>query len=255
MIRIVLLGAGNVATHLIKAFSASSETEIIMAYNRSKTGLKHLDSTLKTTSDIDTLPEADCYIIAVPDDAVAKLSHSLPFSGKLVVHTSGSVNLQETDAKNRRGVFYPLQTFSKNREVDFSEIPICLEAEDETDYNLLKKMASAISVKQYQIDSAQRKQLHLAAVFVCNFVNYLYHTGYQITAENNISFDILKPLIQETASKIEKATPAEMQTGPAKRNDKKTMEKHLEALTLPEHKEIYTLLSQAIINTYGGKEL
>src|SRR5690606_5952959 len=135
---------------------------------------------------------------SVPDDAVAELSELLTFSGKLVAHTSGSVAMHELSSKNRRAVFYPLQTFSKNKAVDFSKIPVCLEAEEEKDLALLEKIAESISKDIFIINSNQRQQLHLAAVFVCNFVNHLYRIGNEITEENQLPFDILKPLIKET---------------------------------------------------------
>lgn len=255
MIRIVILGTGNIGTHLVAAFENVSAIEVIQVYNRSEAGLKNLRFRGNKTTQLDQLLEADCYLIAVADDAVAPLSESLPFKNRLVVHTSGSVAMSELNAKNRSGVFYPLQTFSKNRKVYFNEIPLCIEAANHTDLETLKTMSRTISSAVYEINSEKRKQLHLAAVFVCNFVNHLYHIGHDITKKNALPFSILKPLIKETALKIERDTPAEMQTGPAKRNDINTMQKHLETLDIPIQKELYTLLSQAITQTYGREKL
>ncbi len=255
MIRIVLLGAGNVASHLAEAFITSDAIELLQIYNRSETALLPFKEKVKITTSLTELEDADCYIISIADDSIAELSHELPFSGKLVVHTSGSVTMEEPDPKNRRGVFYPLQTFTKNQPIDFSEIPICLEAETEEDGILLEKISNAVAGKIYFINSEQRKKMHLAAVFVCNFVNHLYHIGYEITAENNIPFEILKPLIKETSRKIENAIPSEVQTGPAKRNDKKIIAKQLESLHLQEHKDVYSLLTNAITDYYGRKKL
>ncbi len=255
MIRIVLLGAGNVASHLAETFLASGDVELLQIYNRTETSLFPFKGKVKTTTSLAELADADVYIISIADDGIATLSDALLFSGKLVVHTSGSVAMEELNPKNRCGVFYPLQTFSKNQSVDFSEIPICLEAENEEDGILLEKLSNAIAGKSYFINSEQRRKMHLAAVFVCNFVNHLYHIGYEITSENNIPFDILKPLIKETARKIENAIPSEVQTGPAKRNDKKIIAKQLETLHLQEHKDIYNLLTNAITEYYGRKKL
>lgn len=249
MIRVVLLGAGNVATHLAKAFLVSENVDLIQIYSRSESSLLPFQEKVETTTSLSGLEDADCYIISVPDDAVAGLSESLPFSEKLVAHTSGSVAMNELSPKNSRAVFYPLQTFSKNKAVDFSEIPVCLEAENEKDLALLQQIAGSVSENTFIINSNQRRELHLAAVFVCNFVNYLYQVGNEITEENQLPFDILKPLIRETARKIEHASPKAMQTGPAKRNDIKTIEKHLNQLKSPEHKEIYALLTKAIKNS------
>jgi len=255
MIRIVILGTGNIGSHLLAAFENVSAIEVVQVYNRSEEGLREIRFRGSKTTQLDQLVEADCYIIAVPDDAVSQISDALPFENRLVVHTSGSVALSELNPKNRQGVFYPLQTFSKNRKVYFNEVPFCLEASDKKDIETLKTMARTISSAVFEIDSEKRKHLHLAAVFVCNFVNYLYHIGYEITEKNELPFSILKPLIKETAAKIDRDTPMEMQTGPAKRNDTTTMKKHLDLLDTPIQKELYKLLSQAITQMYGREKL
>ena len=151
---------------------------------------------------------------------------------------------------NNYGVFYPLQTFSKSRDIDFSTIPVCIEANTEKNYTLLNKLGNALSNDVRAVSSSQRKGLHLAAVFVCNFVNHLYAMGANVCKENDLPFEVLKPLILETANKVMGLHPSEAQTGPAKRNDKKTMKNHLKALDNKEHKKIYKLLSKAIKNTY-----
>jgi len=169
------------------------------------------------------------------------------------VHTSGGLTLHEMDKKNKRGVFYPLQTFSKDVEVDFSEVPLCLEVENKSNLNLLKELAESIGSKQYKVNSDQRSSLHLAAVFVNNFTNQLYRIAHEITESTSVDFNILKPLIKETAHKIEELSPYRAQTGPAKRNDKKTIKKHLKMLKKEQHKEIYELLTKAIQHTHGKK--
>jgi predicted short-subunit dehydrogenase-like oxidoreductase (DUF2520 family) len=157
------------------------------------------------------------------------------------------------DAKNRRGVFYPLQTFTKNKAINFKEIPICLESEMEIDFFIIKKLAQSISNSVQSISSEQRKALHVAAVFVCNFVNHLYKIGNDICKENQLSFEILKPLIVETAQKIIQLTPENAQTGPAKRNDTATINSHLNFLSDENQKEIYKLITKSIID--DGKKL
>ena len=140
-----------------------------------------------------------------------------------------------------------LQTFSKDKTIDFSEVPFCLEAENEKDYQLLVKLAKSIGKKTYNVNSEQRKALHVAAVFVNNFTNHLYKIGNDICKENNVPFEILQPLIKETAAKIEELSPEKSQTGPAIRNDKKTIKNHLDLLN-KEQEIIYKILTKSIQN-------
>jgi predicted short-subunit dehydrogenase-like oxidoreductase (DUF2520 family) len=253
MIKVVLIGSGNVAQHLIKAFAKSNEIDIVQVFSRKKETLAQLVDSDKITNNFHTLAEADLYIIAVSDDAIAAVSSQLPFENRLVVHTSGSVSIDALDKKNRNGIFYPLQTFSKKAEVDFSQIPVCLESENESDFEFLTTVAQIISDKVYKINSEQRKALHVAAVFVNNFANHLYQIGNQICLENNVPFEILKPLIQETANKVMKLSPKEAQTGPAIRNDQQTIASHLDFLWDENQKNIYKTLTQSIQN--NGKKL
>lgn len=248
MIKVVLIGSGNVAQHLLQVMLKTTNIELVQVFARHKSSVLHLITEDRITSNYDAIKEADVYIISVSDNAIAEVSSNLPFENRLVVHTSGTSELSVLDSKNRKGVFYPLQTFSKSKAVDFSTIPICLETENESDYKTLEKLANLISKKAYAISSEQRKSLHVAAVFVCNFVNHLYQIGNQICDENQVPFEILHPLILETANKITELSPKEAQTGPAVRNDTKTIEKHIEFLQNSNYKEIYTLLTQSIQN-------
>jgi predicted short-subunit dehydrogenase-like oxidoreductase (DUF2520 family) len=251
MINVTILGAGNVAQHLYKAFSASHKARVNQWYNRHLEHIQMFKNEVDIVDDIALLKEADVYLIAVSDDAVAELSMQLAFSDKLVVHTSGSVNLHHLDKKNRRGVFYPLQTFSKDAELCFSDVPICIEVEHKADYHVLKDLAIAIGSPYHRVNSPQRAALHLAAVFVNNFTNQLYRVAHEITESESVDFNILKPLIKETAKKIDTLSPFMAQTGPAKRNDKKTINKHLAKLDKEIHKDIYKLLTKAITETHG----
>ena len=253
MIKITIIGSGNVAQHLIDAFAKSNAVEIIQVFSRTQKQISPLLDTSKITNDWNALAETDLYIIAVSDDAIADVSSQLPFENRLVVHTSGSASLTSLDSKNRKGVFYPLQTFTKGKAIDFKTIPFCLEAQLESDYALLEKVASAISYSIHKIDSHQRKALHVAAVFVNNFTNYLYQLGNDICQENHVSFDILKPLILETAEKLLTISPKDAQTGPAKRNDIKTIEAHESFLSNKNQSTIYKILTQSIQN--HGKKL
>lgn len=253
MISVCIIGSGNVAQHLISAFLKATEIDLVQAFARDKSHLTHLLDVAKITSDYAALKEADLYLIAVSDHAISEVSNQIPFENKLVAHTSGSVAIAELNPKNRQAVFYPLQTFSKNKEVDFNLIPICLEAKEQSDYKILEQVAHSISNKVYNITSSQRKSLHVSAVFVCNFVNHLYKIGNDICNEHQVPFEILHPLITETAQKIMWLSPDEAQTGPAKRNDTTTINTHLAMLTDENQKEIYKLLTKSIID--NGKKL
>ena len=256
MIKIVIIGAGNVALHLYNAFSENEKTNVTQVYNRNIYAVNFIDPAVtQVTDQFSELKEADIYIICVKDDAVANISGKLPFKNKLVVHTSGSIPIDSLIDTNRRGVFYPLQTFSKGKKVDFYTIPICIEAENIEDLKYIETLAKSISGNVYEVNSDQRKSLHLAAVFVNNFVNHMYHIGNEICKENNITFKILQPLIKETAEKIINLDPVEAQTGPAKRNDLQTIEMHTAQLKNKKYNEIYKLLTKSIQETYGRKEL
>lgn len=253
MITVTILGAGNVATHLYKAFTKANNITVSQWYNRSLKLLNHYKNEVDITDDLNHLKEADVYILAVSDDAVAELSEKLPFENKIVVHTSGSVNVHDLDKKHNRGVFYPLQSFSKTAQLDFANVPICIETVNKPDYHILKALALAIGSPVKKVNSDQRQVLHLAAVFVNNFTNQLYRIGHEITESEGAEFDLLKPLILETAKKIQDLSPYKAQTGPAKRNDKKTLKKHLSILNNQDHKAIYNLLTKSIQKTHNGR--
>ncbi|MFQ3173368.1 MAG: putative short-subunit dehydrogenase-like oxidoreductase (DUF2520 family) [Flavobacterium sp.] len=257
MVKVIIIGSGNVAQHLIVAFqksqTAGTAIELVQVFSRKKGALLHLLDSDKIVTDFSGVLDADLYIIAVSDDAIASVSDQLPFKNRLVVHTSGSAALDCLNNNNRKGVFYPLQTFTKRKEVDFNNIPICLEGENSTDFRLLEKVAKSISEKVFAINSKQRKALHVAAVFVNNFTNHLYLVGNEICKEHQVPFDILKPLILETAQKIITLSPEDAQTGPAKRNDKQTIEAHQLFLTNTNQANIYKTLTQSIQD--NGKKL
>lgn len=257
MIKVSIIGSGNVAQHLITAFQnlekSGNEMELVQVFSRKQETLTHVLPPEKISTKYTDLQEADLYIIAVSDDVIETVSAQLPFKNRLVVHTSGSVPLSTLHDNNRKGVFYPLQTFTKGKAIDFKTIPICLEAENPTDYQVLDKVAKVLSDKVHAINSEQRKALHVAAVFVNNFTNHLYSIGNEICLENQIPFDILKPLIQETVEKVLTLSPDEAQTGPAIRNDQKTIASHEAFLTHENQLIIYKILTQSIQN--NGKKL
>ena len=248
MISVVLVGTGNVAKHLFDAFSQAERIKVVQVVGRDQNALKQFG---KATADLGSIANADVYIIAVSDDAIYTVSQLLTHKKGLVIHTSGSVSLETLFPNKNTGVFYPLQTFSKNREVDFGSVPICIESNTEPNLNLLEDLGNAISKKVHKIDSEQRKTLHLAAIFANNFTNHLYHIANKICEDHQVPFNILKPLLQETAQKVQTHMPFDMQTGPARRNDIETIKKHLAELRNGRQKEIYALLSESIRETYS----
>ena len=253
MIKVSLIGSGNVAQHLLKAFVKTTDIEMVQVLARTKSELVSLIDEEKIVSDYTALLPTDVIIIAVSDTAIAKVSSQIVLKNTIVVHTSGSISMETLETKNDKGVFYPLQTFSKSKDLDFSEIPIGIEAEDKETLAVLEQLAKLLTNQVQVINSEQRKALHVAAVFVCNFTNHLYKIGSDICDENNLSFDLLHPLIVETATKILTLSPTEAQTGPAKREDTVTINAHLNFLKKDTQKEIYKLLTQSIID--NGKKL
>lgn len=233
MVSVAIIGGGNVAFHLFNAFKNAKSVNVTQLNSRKEFDLKSIDIA----------------IIAVSDDAIAEVSKKIDNKNLLVVHTSGSVSMNSLENNGRKGVLYPLQSFSKEKKVNFNEVPFCLEAKKEDDLELLEQLAATIGKKIYRINSSQRQRLHVAAVFVNNFVNHLYKIGNDICKEHNVPFEVLAPLIKETASKIEELQPKDAQTGPARRNDKKTIKNHLELLN-KEQQKIYKILTKSIQNGY-----
>lgn len=249
--RITIIGSGNVATHLAAAFKNAGHS-IVQIYSRNMQNAALLAYHVKAEpiDDVTQInPATDLFVIAVKDDAIGIIAEQLAPHQKLMVHTSGATDMYALLAfTDKAGVLYPLQTFSKTKEVNFRNVPLCIEAADEHIAKTLTELAQTISNKIYSIDSAQRKVLHLAAVFACNFPNYLYTIAQQILAQNQLDFELLRPLISETAEKVMENLPATVQTGPAVRNDEITMNNHLQLFKdEPALQQLYTLLSQGII--------
>ncbi len=249
MITAIVLGSGNVAIHFAKAMQSIKGIVILQRYARNSNNDAYFDNQIPKTDRLEDLMVADLYILAVSDEAISPLSERLKPTGGLVVHTSGSIPMHSLHCKAPRGVVYPVQTFSKQKNINFGEVPLCLETERTTDMVLLKKFALSLSSKVYELSSEQREKLHLAAVFANNFSNYMYKIAEDICCKYQISFETLKPLIRETADKILVMSPYDAQTGPARRNDLRVIKKQRDLLE-SDNKEIYALLSNAIINTY-----
>ena len=246
MIKVVLLGAGNVGTHLCKALKNKEGLQLIQWYNRSLNSLEKESAAIAVTQDLNDIVEADLYIISVSDSAIPAISKALEGKNGLIAHTAGSIPMEVLGAHKNHGVFYPLQTFSKQKEVDFSQIPLCLEANLSENLNMLKKVAQAIDGPVHLINSAQRKALHVAAVFVNNFTNHLYTIGEELCKAHKVPFSVLQPLIAETADKVRHLPPSLAQTGPAVRGDQKILDDHLQYLTQESHQKLYQLISASI---------
>lgn len=249
---IVLLGSGNVATHLGRAFKMAGQS-IVQVWSRDISNASELADTLAAepiSEMFDLDRSADLYIIAVKDEAIREVALALEISDKLIVHTSGSTGLDILDGVSSRiGVFYPLQTFSKTKSVDFRQIPIAIEGNTADITSTIRAIADRLSERVIELSSEQRKALHIAAVFACNFTNHLYALSQELLKEQKLDFDLLRPLIAETADKIQMNDPISVQTGPAIRDDKTTIQAHLNLLhDKQELMELYQKLSQSIVN-------
>ncbi len=254
MEKAVIIGSGNLAEALAKALAASG-LQLMQIFGRNSARAKAVAEAARTkwTSDPAELAAADIYILAVSDRAVAEVAAALPIpTGAIVAHTAGSVALDAIPARYaRRAVFYPMQTFTAGREVDFRQIPIFLETSSEEFYPELEAFARRLSDTVIHADGQQRARIHLAAVFACNFSNNMYTIGERIARDADFSFDVLKALITETAAKAcAAASPADVQTGPAVRGDAATQQRHLQMLAdTPELEEIYKIISRNIWET------
>lgn len=224
---------------------------ISQVYSRSQKNASILSKKLKAEaiSDIKKLSsDSTIYIIAVKDDAIESVAKQLKLKDKIVIHTSGSVSMEVLQKSSKNyGAFYPLQTFSKEKQSNFKTIPICIEANNNNTSTTLQYFAKSISSNVKRVNSEQRKKIHLAAVFACNFSNHMYAIAEQLLAKDKLSLDLLKPLIEETANKIKENKPSKVQTGPAIRKDKNTMDAHLKMLSKEKDlKKMYELISKSI---------
>lgn len=251
---ISIIGAGNVAQAIATAlYSKGIEIKEVLSLSDSAQNLAS-QCNAQVCHDISAIQKVDLVLICVSDMAVEEVNAALNAS-QARAHTSGSIHL--IDHSNvATGVFYPLQTFSKSKKVDWDTIPIVIEATNIEFENDLVTLAKLLSSNVRKISSEQRRVLHLAAVFACNFSNHMYSLSDSILKAHNLNFNLLKPLIEETAKKAVLTDPVSAQTGPAQREDMNTIAGHLQILeNHPDLKNIYKLLSQSIIDLKHGKEL
>jgi len=258
--RITLFGAGNVAINLAKALTLAGY-RIIQVYSRTQESAEWLANRLSATAitnPADFDHTADVIIFAINDNALETIINQVEFSGQLALHTSGSVSVDVFKGKaDHYGVLYPLQTFSKTRTVKFQEVPLFIEANSSKDLANLKMLAESIAANVYLADSNQRRQLHLAGVWANNFVNHFYTIANETVKKTGFSFDILKPILIETAHKaVESDNPTTVQTGPAVRLNKEIIEKHIEMLaSKPEMQNLYTFATNSIVKLHHNKTI
>ncbi|MCM1331660.1 MAG: F420-dependent NADP oxidoreductase [Bacteroides sp.] len=254
-LKAAIIGAGNVATHLAKKLSES--TTITQIYSRNIDNARTLASATGTEAidDINLLSkDADIYIISVKDDAIPEIVAQAGKSNALWVHTSGSVAMETLAPISRHyGVLYPMQTFSKEIAVDMEKVPIFIEGCDKESLDKIRLFAERISPNVSEADSDARKKLHIAAVFACNFTNYLWGFSVDILKSIGQDLSVMEPLVKATFEKALNVSPHEGQTGPARRNDLKTIQKHLDELQ-GDAKDIYSLLSLNIIKKYHNEQ-
>ena len=249
---IVFIGAGNLATNLAKALYRKG-FRIVQVYSRTKESAASLAQNVEATYTTDLsaiVDDAQLYIVSLKDDTFVQLLPEMVAGRKnaLWVHTAGSIPMSIWEGQvERYGVFYPMQTFSKQREVDFREIPIFVESHSVEETQFLKDIAAALSEKVHEATSEQRKNLHLAAVFTCNFTNHMYALAAELLRKYQLPFDVMLPLIDETANKVHEMEPRTAQTGPAVRYDEQVINRHLQMLADEPHmQELYRLISENI---------
>lgn len=252
MMKVTLIGAGNLATQLGKSLKKAGVI-ISQVYSRTEDSARTLAELLEAEwlTDIKALrDEADIYIFSVKDSVLCELISEVCKSrgDKLFLHTAGSMAMSCFEGKALRyGVFYPMQTFSKTKDVDFERVPVFIEGNSIETEDVIRSLANKVTQRVIRLSSADRKYLHLAAVWACNFTNYCYTVASDILGEHGIPFDVMLPLINETTEKIQKISPKEAQTGPAVRGDRNVMSKQLELMNGKEDlQELYKMLSKGI---------
>lgn len=244
----VIIGSGNVAYHLAKAFKQNN-IPLSQIFGRNQNELQKISSELNIPYSTQDLEDADLYIISVNDQSIEEVSGIISKKNCLVAHTSGSLPKEILAGEYRKSSFYPLQTFSKSKSLDYRKIPFFIETENREDQQLLTELASKISANVMESTHEKRKYIHLTAVFACNFVNHLFARAKEISDSQDIPFDHFLPLIDETIQKIHEIDPKSAQTGPAVRNDQRVLQLH-EQLLKEESLTIYKTINNSIKKMY-----
>lgn len=250
MKRVVIIGSGNVATSL--AHGLVAHAEVAQIYSRQLAHARELADAVgckDATDDLQALvPDADAYIIAVRDDVIADVIAAVPDNGALWVHTSGSKPIDLFKGRRARcGVMWPMQSFSREMVVPLDEVHFFIEANDGSALDDLRSLAQLLSCHVTEADSDQRRQLHVASVFSCNFANHMWTLASEVLADAGLSFEAMKPLIRTTVDKLDRLSPSKSQTGPAIRHDTQVIDRHLASLD-GDKRDIYRLLSDSIMN-------
>tara|TARA_B100000902_G_C27135441_1_gene825787 strand:- start:181 stop:942 length:762 start_codon:yes stop_codon:yes gene_type:complete len=248
--KISIIGSGNVATRLSKEF-LKHKIQIVQIISRNKKNGQSLADRVQAsfTTNINNLQLTDLAIICVNDDSIKDIAKKIP-TNQPAVHTSGFTNIKILKKQENYGVIYPLQSLNKDIDINFQEIPICIESNNMIFKKKIKNLCLKLSINVVYLNSTERQHIHLAAVITSNFSNFLYLIAQKHLHQNNIDFTLLLPLIIHTAKKTKNQNPFTNQTGPAKRGDKKVIKKHLEILNNKDHRKIYKLLSKNILKTY-----
>lgn len=246
--KVVILGTGNVAWHVSFALFKAG-IEIIQVFGRNKTAASEiayriLAEPISNLFDIDE--NADLYLLCISDKNIGEVAKNIPDVNGIVAHTSGTVPLDVLHRFHESGVFYPLQTFTKGGEISFEKVPLLCEGSSGPAESALMSLGFEMSQNVYSINSDQRQKLHVAAVIANNFTNHLFAQAFKLCAENKIPFEVLHPLILETARKATLGNPADYQTGPAHRKDDETIQKHLQLLENSNLRELYALITKSI---------
>lgn len=252
---IVMIGAGNVASHLAPAISEAGAGNIVQVYSRTMDSARSLAGKLPDAMPTDSLRDirrdADIYILSVKDDAIPQIVGALPKTSALYLHTSGSVGMEAlAPLSDSFGVFYPLQTFSKNVSLDMKSVPLFVEGSTPEVEAQIREFGERVFKSVYHADSEIRKKMHISAVFACNFTNHLWTVAENQLAREGLPFDVLRPLLEETLRKAFVNSPSASQTGPAVRGDRNIVDAHLSMLNGTE-KELYRILSESIMGKQG----
>lgn len=254
--KVCFIGAGNVAWHLAPLL-ARGGAEIIQIYSRNLTHAREIAAQLPSAQPIDDFhllrPDADLYLLAIPDDAIADTASQLPDFKGIWAHTSGSVGIEALTGKSRRGVLYPLQSFSRGLSADKLTPPAFFIEGDEADCaNELKQLAQSISAHVYLADGPLRARLHLAAVFACNFTDLMWIKAWSLLSSSDIDPSVLQPLVETTIDKAMTSGPINALTGPARRRDLNTVTTEAQMLSEdPRWQQAYELLSSIIVSDYS----
>ncbi|MGB3183182.1 MAG: Rossmann-like and DUF2520 domain-containing protein [Cyclobacteriaceae bacterium] len=256
-----IIGAGNLAWHVAPAFERLGHV-VREVYSRNVENARKLVNRLEVAQAVESLDfsesTARIFLIATSDDAVPELVSRMKLPERaLLAHTSGALSMDVLDHPDAwaRGVFYPIQTFSKEKSVSFEGIPVCLEATNEEAEDYLINLAHSISKKVHRVESRDRLSLHVAAVFACNFTTHMLNMSNQILGQQNLKLDMLKPLIRETLNNSLEISPEKAQTGPARRGDRQTIARHMDFLSDdPGMARLYEAVSQHILEAFDKEE-